>query len=89
MANIILHQIHGICVGIQPESGFINATKTCEAYRLSSGKVKRPSHWLETQRAKDYIAYVSSVTDIPVTDLVNVNYSAERQKSKAHGSILT
>lgn len=70
--NILAHQIHGVSVGIQKVDGYVNATKACEAYKVATGKTKRPDHWLETKRAKAYLEYVSSVTGIPVTGLLMI-----------------
>ncbi len=68
--NILAHQIHGVSVGIQQADGYVNATKTCEAYKKATGKQKIPAHWLETKRAKAYIAYVSAVIGKTITGLV-------------------
>ncbi|MGL5064649.1 MAG: KilA-N domain-containing protein [Microcoleus sp.] len=72
MANIILHQVGSVSVGLDRKDGYLNATKLCAAYTSQTKKVKRPEHWLSTKAAKEYIAYVSGVTGIPVTDLVVV-----------------
>ena len=67
--NILAHQIHGVSVGIQKADGYVNATKACVAYKVATQKIKKPNDWLKTDRAKAYIAYVASVTNILATDL--------------------
>lgn len=64
------YRIHGISVDIQKADGYVNATKACEAYKVATGKQKIPAHWLETKRARAYIAYVSAVTGKTITELV-------------------
>lgn len=68
--NIILHQIDSIAVGIDKKDGYLNATKLCTAYSAKKGVIKRPQNWLTTKRAKEYIAYLSTVTGITETLLV-------------------
>ncbi len=58
--NIILHQIDSISVGIDKKDGYLNATKLCAAYNLTNNTNKRPTEWLRTARAKEYIAFVST-----------------------------
>jgi hypothetical protein len=70
--NIILHEIDSISVGIDKKDGYLNATKLCTAYNNRKGTNKIPRDWLSTKRAKEYIAYVSSVTTITQTLLVVV-----------------
>jgi hypothetical protein len=71
--SIILHQIDSISVGIDKKDGYLNATKLCTAYNNRKGTNKIPRDWLSTKRAKEYIAYVSSVTT--KIDAIAVNYS--------------
>jgi hypothetical protein len=68
--NIIVHQIDNISVGIDKKNGYLNATKLCAAYSLAKNVLKRPNDWLKTDRAKSYIAYVASITNISVELLV-------------------
>jgi hypothetical protein len=70
--NIVLHQIDNISVGLNQKDGYLNATKLCAAYSSKKGVTKRPESWLRSKRATEYIAYVSSVTSLSVTDLVVV-----------------
>lgn len=70
MANIILHQLQGIAVGINRTDGYINATKLCAAYNIANGSNKQPSDWTKTKRADGYIAYVASVRNILRTELI-------------------
>lgn len=63
--NILAHQLHGVSVGIQNADGYVNATKTCEAYRVATGKAKQPSDWERLKRAQELIAYVSTVREFP------------------------
>jgi hypothetical protein len=67
--NIILHEIDSIAVGIDKKNGYLNATKLCAAYNARKNTNKRPSDWLKTKRAKDYLEYVSAITKIPVIEL--------------------
>ena len=69
MSSIILHQIDNIAVGIDKKNGYLNATKLCAAYNARKGTNKRPSDWLKTNRAKQYLDYVSAITRIPVIEL--------------------
>ena len=64
--NIILHEIDSIAVGIDKKDGYLNATKLCTAYNNRKGTNKIPRDWLSTKRAKEYIAYVASVTLEPL-----------------------
>jgi hypothetical protein len=70
MANIILHQFQGIAVGLDKKDGYVNATKLCVAYNIVNGTTKQPSDWTRSERAKRYIAYVSSIRSIPREQLV-------------------
>ena len=72
MADLILHQINGVSIGLRKTDGYINATKACLAYNSQTGKAKQPSDWLKTKKAKAYISYVSSVTTIVRTELLIV-----------------
>ena len=83
--DILGHQIHGVSIGIQKADGYVNATKACEAYKVATGKVKKPNDWLKTDRSKAYVAYVSAVTNILATGLVVVR----RGGTRGSGSIWT
>jgi KilA-N domain len=72
MANIILHQIQGIAVGLDKKDGYLNVTKLCIAYNLQKNATKKPGNWLRTQRAKDYISYLATVSQKRETELVIV-----------------
>jgi len=70
MASIILHQIGSISVGLDRKDGYLNATKLCAAYNTQHGTFKQPSDWTKNKKAKDYIAYVSTIRNIPREQLV-------------------
>lgn len=70
MDSYIMHQFHGVDIGIEKEAGYLNITKVCKAYKIASGKQKRPDHWLATSRAQESIEHLSAVTGIAVTDLI-------------------
>lgn len=70
--SIVFHQLQGVDIGFNRQDGYLNATKLCTAYNLQFSATKRTENWLTTQRTKDYIAYVKSVTENTVTPLVVV-----------------
>jgi KilA-N domain/P63C domain len=72
MSTIIVHQFGSVWVGIEKKNGYLNATKLCAAYNDAHGTNKIPRDWLVTQKAKEYIAYVSTVRAITQTLLIVV-----------------
>ena len=67
---MITREMHGVIVPQENQDGYINATALAKAYKQATGKRKDPSNWLRSKQAKEYIAYVASVTRICVTLLV-------------------
>lgn len=70
MSNIILHQFGSVLVGLNKKTGFINITALAKAYGLKTGKKKQPADWLKTERAKEYVNYLTTITNIHLNDLV-------------------
>ena len=69
---MITREMHGVIVPQENQDGYINATALAKAYKQATGKRKDPSNWLRSKQAKEYIAYVASVTQICVTLLVQI-----------------
>jgi hypothetical protein len=86
MANIILHQVGTVTVGLDGKDGYVNVTALCAAYNAQKGATKKPSDWLRGKRAKEYIAYVATVGGIPETELVEIRQGAgfEEQGTWVH-----
>jgi len=54
------------------EDSYVNATVLSKMYFDKTGKRRQPNDWLRLSRTKETINYVSAVTGIPVTALVQV-----------------
>jgi KilA-N domain len=70
MANIILHQVGAVTVGLDKKDGYVNATALCSAFNTQKGTNKQPSDWVRSKRAKEYIDYVAGIRGIPREKLV-------------------
>lgn len=67
MSPLIKRNCFGIVVGQEEKDGYINITKLCKAYTEKTGKRKNPNDWLKTDRTKESINHLNSVTNIPVS----------------------
>ena len=69
--NTIEHSINGITCKQRKSDGYVNATHLLKAHKAKTGENKKLANWLETEKAKSYIAYVSSKVGIPTFDLID------------------
>lgn len=70
--SVITHTVNDFVVQQRFLDGYINATALSKAYKLATGKRRDVSEWLTNKRTIQSIEHLSSVTGIPVTDLVQV-----------------
>lgn len=70
--RIHIYADHDLSVVFKADNNYINATDLSRRYFESTGKRREPGDWLRLKRTKETLAYVSSVTGIPVTELVQV-----------------
>lgn len=70
--KIIARDWRGLLVGQQQHNGYVNVTQLCKAYFEATGVRREPYKWVNSQRAQESIAYLSTVTQICVDDLVVV-----------------
>lgn len=87
MLQIIEREWKGLLIGQQKHNGYISATQLAKAYFQATGNRKDPSNWLANKRTKESIAYLATVTGIPVTELVIVNqgnFTKEEQGTWVH-----
>lgn len=79
---------------IMKKNGYINATKLCSRASLNLVHKKELKHWNETQKSKDVVEQISSITKIPV-DKLSIYIRGNKGKNKqingtyVHSAILT
>lgn len=82
--NAISRQINGVTVYQRQQDGYVNATQISKIHRDITGERRDPSDWLRTETANRSIAKLSSVTGIPVTELVEVKQGGKYQGTWIH-----
>lgn len=82
--NAINRQLNGIIVYQRQLDGYVNATQISKIHRDLTDERRDPSDWLRTETASRAIAKLSSVTGIPVTDLVEVKQGGKYQGTWIH-----
>lgn len=70
--SIVLHEFNGLGLPFRSSDNYVNATALAKAYLEIADRRREPSDWLRLKRTEETLAYVSSVTGIPVTGLVEV-----------------
>jgi len=68
--NTIVHSIASVDVGQRLGDGYVNATQLLKAHKAKTGEIKKLANWLETEKAKGYIAYVALKVGIPTFKLI-------------------
>jgi hypothetical protein len=76
--------LNGISVYQRENDGYVNATQICKAHRQITGEQKEPSEWLSNKSAKSAINKLSSVTGIPVTELVEAKQTGKYRGTWIH-----
>jgi hypothetical protein len=61
-----------LSLSFREDNNYVNATVLSKRYFDKTGKRRQPNDWLRLSRTKETISYVSTVTGIPVTALVQV-----------------
>lgn len=72
MADIILHQLNSVAVGLRQKDCYINATAMTTAHRIKTGQRKDVADWLRLKRTEETLEHLSSITGIPVIQLYQV-----------------
>ena len=73
--------LNDITIIARPEDGYINATELCKA-----GK-KRLEHYKENKQTQEYLQVLSSVTGIPITELIEVKQGGVNQGTWVHRKV--
>lgn len=82
--KIIPHEIQGVSVNQRENDGYLNVTSLCAAHRQATGERKDPRDWLETKASMSAIGKLSTVTGIPVAELVDVKQGGTHQGTWIH-----
>jgi hypothetical protein len=61
-----------LSIVFKTDNNYVNATDLSRRYFEKTNKRREPGDWLRLKRTKETLNYVSSVTGIPVTGLVQV-----------------
>ncbi|MGL5076128.1 MAG: KilA-N domain-containing protein [Waterburya sp.] len=69
----MLHDYAGIAIELRDIDGYVNATRMSKAHLEATGTRRDASDWLRLERTKETMNHLSTVTGIPVTDLVETN----------------
>jgi hypothetical protein len=86
--NAINRHLNGLIVYQRQLDGYVNATQISKIHRDFSGERRDPSDWLRTETANRAIAKLSSVTGIPVTDLVEIKQGGKYQGTWIHPKLV-
>lgn len=78
--DIILHKISQMKVEQRVVDGYINATALTKAYWQGTKKRKDVHNWLNNKATTEIMEHLSSVTGIPVTELVQVIQGGDVEK---------
>jgi hypothetical protein len=70
--KFITHQLEGVEIGQRFKDGYLNATALSSAYKVKTGKVRKPYHWLENARTQETIKHLANAAGIPAASLVQV-----------------
>lgn len=68
--NTIVHSIANIPVEQRTTDGYVNATQLLKAHKAKTGETRKFANWLETERAKTYIAYVATDVGLEASSLI-------------------
>lgn len=82
--TIISRLFHGIKIGQRESDGYLNVTAMAKAYELSTGQRKDVRDWLNTERSKQYLDYLSLKTGQPVSLLIQVKRGGKAQGTWVH-----
>ena len=83
------YEFGGLTLPVNVENNYVNATALAKAYFEDTGKRREPGDWLRLKRTKETLAYVSSVTGIPVTELIQVFHGGViRPETREQGTFI-
>ena len=80
----IEHNLIGFIVYQRKIDGYVNATQICKVHRDLTDERKDPSEWLANKSSKSAIDKLSSVTGIPVTELIEIKKGGKYQGTWIH-----
>lgn len=69
-SKFITHLLEGVQVDQRFKDGYLNATALSKAYLSKTGKIRKPSHWLENARTQETIRHLAGSAGIPSDHLV-------------------
>jgi len=76
--SAIVRSISGINVTQRSSDGYVSVTQLLKAHKAETGELKKFSNWLDTERAKAYIAYVAREVGIPTSELIQQNHGSKK-----------
>jgi hypothetical protein len=70
--------VSGIEVSQRVADGYVSATQMLKAHKAKTGESKKLANWIETDRAKAYISFVSGEVGIPTSELIQQNHGSRK-----------